>query len=419
MDYNTLVVLSGTGLLGACAGLFGSFAVLRRRALTGDALAHAALPGVCLAFILAGGKSLPLMLLGALGTGLLGIAIIAALRLRTRIKEDAAIGVVLSGFFGAGIVLSQLIQDRWSTGSKAGLDSFIFGKTAGMIASDVYLIGGVSLAGLLTIALFFKEFQTVAFDPGFAKARGLPALTLDFLMMGLVAVTTAVGLPAVGVLLMAALLIMPAASARFWTDRLGHVMGLGAIFGATIGASGALLSAETSLPAGPMIVMCGTLLFLVSVFFAPRRGAISALWTQRQSRRSYEVRELLRIAYSVAIAASAKVDDSLALDSLLKAKSWSRSRLLDAARRAAKSGSAILGDQETLKLTPAGWERGATEARNHELWRQFLAEHPEQATAMAGLDVMALDALSPAAIETLDGFAKSSRDRNPQREAVA
>ena len=281
INYNTLVVLLGTSLLGACSGMIGSFAVLRRQALLGDALAHAALPGLCLAFMLLGERNLPAMLTGALVTGLLGVSIVAGLRRFTRIKEDAAIGIVLSVFFGAGFALSRWIQNQTTTGSKAGLDSYILGKTAGMIASDVYWIGGAALVCLLVVMLVYKEFKLVAFDTGFASVQGLPAAWLDLLLMALIAVTVVLGLPAVGVVLMAALLILPGAAARFWTDRLGRMVLISALFGVAIGAIGTAISARYSgMPAGPVIVLVGTALFLISVLFAPRRGGI-ARWLEQ------------------------------------------------------------------------------------------------------------------------------------------
>lgn len=290
MSYNTLVVLAGTSLLGACAGLVGCFAVLRRRALTGDALAHAALPGLCLAFLLLEQRNLVAMLCGALVTGLLGIAVISALRHGTRIKEDAAIGIVLSVSYGAGIVLSRVIQNRSTAGSKAGLDTYILGKTAGMIVQDVYLIGGISLACLLLIALLYKEFQVVAFDPGFASAQGWPTFRLDLLLMGMIALTVVIGLPAVGLVMVAAVLIIPAAAARFWTDRLTGMLALSTSFGVVIGTAGTLASARYDLPAGPAIVLVGTGIFLLSLLLAPRRGLIGRMVEERRFRRELRTR---------------------------------------------------------------------------------------------------------------------------------
>ncbi len=283
--YNTIIVLLGTGLLGTSAGLVGTFAVLRRRALIGDAVAHSALPGLCLAFIVVGARDLPAMLTGALITGVLGVAIVAGLRNRTRIKEDAAIGIVLSVFFGAGVVLSSIIQ-RTETGAQAGLDSYILGKTAGMLAQDVYLIGGVALVNLVVLLLLYKEFRLVAFDTEFARIGGWPTYLLDLLLMVLIALTVVIGLPAVGVVMMTALLILPAAAARFWTERLDVMMGLAALLGATAGVTGTAISANVTigappnaaaLPAGPSIVLSGVCLFLFSVIFGTSRGVIVRL----------------------------------------------------------------------------------------------------------------------------------------------
>ncbi len=285
MNYNYLITLSGVSLLGAAAGLIGTFALLRRRALTGDALAHAALPGLWLAFLVVGERSLPAMLLGALATGLLGIVVISALRRWTRIKEDAAIGIVLGVFFGAGIVLSSVIQ-RLPGVSRAGLDSIIFGKTASMIDEDVYLAGGLFAGTLLLVLLLFKEFKLIAFDADFARVQGWPALALDLLLMAMTAVAVIIGLPAVGVVMMAALLILPAASARFWTDDLGLTLVLAAAFGVAAGVGGIELSARVGrLPAGPSIILAGTALFVVSLLLAPKRGVIVRAFKQRKFRR--------------------------------------------------------------------------------------------------------------------------------------
>lgn len=294
IEYNTAIVLVGASLLGASAGMIGTLAVLRRRSLVGDALAHAALPGLCLAFVVLGEKSMPAMLLGALCSGVLGVAIIAALRRWTRIKEDAAIGIVLSVFFGAGIVLSRLIQNHFVDGSKAGLDSYILGTTAGMIASDVAWIGGAALVSLLVVVVFYKELKLVLFDVSFAKIQGWPVVALDLLMMVLIAVTVVIGLPSVGVVLIAALLILPSASARFWTERLDYMLILATAFGFVVGLVGTAFSARFSLlPAGPIIVLTGTVVFLFSMLFAPRRGAFARMATLARFRKSLAAGELI------------------------------------------------------------------------------------------------------------------------------
>ena len=289
ISYNTLVVLVGAALVGAVAGLAGSYAVLRRRALAGDALAHAALPGLCLAFLLFGSSSLPVLLLGALCTGVLGVAAISGLRRFTRIREDAAICIVLGVFFGAGIALNRLVPNLASTGSKAGLDSFFLGKTAGMTAGDVSLIAA-ALAGcsLLVLALY-KEFKLTVFDARFALAQGWPVRRLEWLLMAFVAAAVVAGLPQVGAVMMAALLILPAAAARLWTDRFGLSVVLSTTFGALVGCAGATISLQyEQLPSGPIIVLVGAVILLGSLLVAPRRGLIARLLVQRQWQRNFD-----------------------------------------------------------------------------------------------------------------------------------
>jgi manganese/zinc/iron transport system permease protein len=281
--YNTILVLLGTSLLGAASGLIGAIAVQRRQALAGDVFAHAALPGLCLAFMVLGERHLPALLVGAFLSGIVGLVLVTIITRASRIKQDAALGIVLSTFFGLGIVLSRIVQNQTETGSKAGLDSYILGKTAGIIASDVYLIGLSALVCLLIIVLLFKELKLVSFDTDFAQSQGWPVRRLDLLLIGLLGLVVVMGLSAVGVVMMAALLILPGVSARFWTDRFSIMLLLSAIFGIVTGCIGTMLSAMyANLPAGPIIVLVGSGLFLISATVAPRRGIIARWWTSKR-----------------------------------------------------------------------------------------------------------------------------------------
>lgn len=395
IQYNTLVVLLGTGLLGASAGLVGGFAVLRRRALTGDALAHAALPGICLAFLLVGERSLPALLTGALVTGLVGIGVVSVLRHTSRVKEDAAIGIVLSVFFGAGIVLSRLIQNRVTTGSKAGLDSYILGKTAGMIAQDVLIIGGVSLIGLVVVVLLFKEFKSVSFDPDFARVQGWPVLPLDLALMGLVAVNVVIGLPAVGVVLMSALLILPAAAARFWTDRLAGMLLLSGVFGLAIGAVGTALSARFRLlPAGPILVLVGSTIFLVSLLFAPRRGVVARWRARHEFAKRHAAHGLLRTLYELVEPTLPRAPPfSLAQIQSRKYGSPRATRRLLAATE--REGWTRRVDPETFELTEMGLLEAARAAREDRLRQLLLAEHPDLAPAFLSLEAVSVASVLP------------------------
>jgi manganese/zinc/iron transport system permease protein len=293
LSYNALIVLTGVSLLGAAAGVIGGFAVLRRQALTGDALSHAALPGLALAFIITGQRSLPALLVGAALTGVVGIAVMSALRRATRLKDDAALAIVLSVFTGLGTVLMSILPGI-EGGSQAGLSSFIFGKTAGMIFADVVLIAVLALATLVIVAGCYKEFKLVAFDPDFAQVQGWPALGLDFLLMLLIVVAIVIGLPAVGVLLMAALLVIPPAAARFWTDRLGVMLLLSGLFGTAAGVTGTLMTiVHVRVPTGPAIILVASAVFLLSLLLAPRRGLIARAWRQRSLRAELQPPEMV------------------------------------------------------------------------------------------------------------------------------
>lgn len=368
IPYNTLLVLATTALLGAVAGVVGCFAVLRRRALVGDALAHAALPGLCIAFLVAGVRSVPIMLLGALASGVVGIGAIVALRRWTRIKEDAAIGIVLSVFFGAGIALSSWIQNSTTTGNKAGLDSYILGKTSGIAAGDLVVVAAACLTCLALVALAFKEFRLVTFDALFARAQGWPVAVVDFCLLAMIAVVVVIGLPTVGVVLMAALLIIPGAAARFWTERLWMMTLLAAAFGLAIGVAGAAASSRVErLPTGPIIVLVGTLLFLVSATFAPRRGAAARFLAARRFARAIAVRRLLCEMFEATTEA---------------ASDWRPTEHRLAIAEARRRGY-LRPTTDGYELTDAGHAAAVEALRDERLWQVVLVEYPELAVGAA------------------------------------
>jgi manganese/zinc/iron transport system permease protein len=381
VEYNTLLVLVTTALLGAVSGVVGCFAVLRRRALTGDALAHAALPGLCVAFLVAGVRSVPIMLLGALASGVLGIGIIVALRRWTRVKEDAAIGIVLSVFFGAGIVLSRMIQNSTTTGNKAGLDSFILGKTSGIQLVDLGIVGAVSVLCLLLIAAAFKEFRLVSFDAAFARAQGWPVAIVDFALLAMIAVVVVIGLPTVGVVLMAALLIIPGAAARFWTERLEKMTLLAAAFGLTIGIVGAAASAHfEGLPTGPIIVLAGTTLFLISATIAPRRGGVARWLSGRQFANRVAVRRLIGTMYMCDYAGGERrtwlAEPGTVFSGQSAREYWS-------AIHAARRQGLIALHEHNVELTDAGQAAAVEALRDERLWQLLLVEYPELAVGAA------------------------------------
>lgn len=271
---NTLYVLVGLTLLGAVSGLLGVFAYLKRKSLLSDTLAHAALPGVCLAFLLTGSKHLGWLLTGAAISGWAGVLAVSGITRYSKLKEDSAMGLTLSIFFGFGILLLTVIQ-KSAGGAQSGLDKFIFGSAASILPGDVMILSVVCCLLTLLALLLFKEFAMVTFDSLYAKSIGLPAGRLDLLLMGMIALIVIAGLQAVGVVLMVAMLITPAATARLYTDRLAVMVGLSVLFGAASGAAGTFLSAQyEKMPTGPVMALCASGFFVLSLLFAPRHGLL-------------------------------------------------------------------------------------------------------------------------------------------------
>ncbi|WP_232695404.1 metal ABC transporter permease [Brevibacillus daliensis] len=298
-DPNTQWVLAGCILLGISSGVLGSFAFLRGRSLMGDALAHAALPGVCLVFLLTGSKSIGFFLVGAAISGLLATYCITMITKHSRIKEDTALALNLSVFFGIGIVLLTYIQHS-DSGNQSGLDKFLFGQAASLVGSDVNTMIAVSSVLLIITALLFKEFKLLSFDQGFGKGLGFPMGFLDGLLMVMLLMSVVIGLQAVGVVLMAAMLITPAVTARYWTNKLSTMVILSGLFGALSGAFGTLLSTQIqNLPTGPIIVLGSTTLFLFSLLFSPKRGILFRFLRFMQVRKKVLHQDILRSLYDV------------------------------------------------------------------------------------------------------------------------
>jgi len=401
----TQIVMIGTALLGATAGVIGSFAVLRRRALVGDMLSHAALPGICLAFLVTGSRDLLGLSLGALATGLIGVGLVTLICRWTRTKEDAAIGIVLSTFFGAGVVLLSIAQ-RSTTGNQAGLDKYLFGETAGMRSGDVRLLAYTALATLLVVILLYKEFKLLSFDPEFAAAQGWPTLALDLLMMATLAVVTIVGLPICGVILMAALIILPGAAARFWSERLGPLLVIAAVAGAGAGVLGTLVASPLpeqwlgfealgarGLPPGPLIVLAATAFFLLSLFFAPRRGLLARSWAELRLRMRIAREHLLRAMYE--ISEDRLPDRPFVEESQLVAhRSWSK-WVVDWWLRRAEGGGLVERRQTAIRLTPRGLAAAAEITKTHRLWELFLVESAGVARDHVDRDADAVEHVLP------------------------
>lgn len=285
-DYTMRVVALGSGMLGLAAGALGCFAVLRRQSLLGDAISHAALPGIVLAFILTGTRNPLVLVLGAALAGWLGTLVITAIVRHSHLPSDTALGIVLSVFFGFGLVLLTWVQ-QMPTAAQAGLDTFLFGQAATMLVGDVVVITYLGLLSLAAVAVFWKEFKLLSFDPEYGATQGLPMRAIDILLTTFLVIAIVIGLQTVGVVLMSALVIAPAAAARQWTNSLGVMVVLAALFGAAAGVSGALISGGVEqLPTGPTVVLVAMTFVVMSLFFAPARGlAWNAVRRRRQRQQ--------------------------------------------------------------------------------------------------------------------------------------
>ncbi len=281
-DYTFRIVLAGTTILGVLCGVLGSFIVLRREALLGDGIAHSSYPGIMLAFLFIGVKSLDGLLLGAFFSALIALGLILLARHYTKLPFDGVLASTLSSFFGAGLVLSAIIQHSGNA-NQAGLNQFIFGQASTILYRDVVLTAGLSCIVLLLVLLFWKELKLMAFDPDYARALGLPGGKLNILLSFLTMTTVLLSIQAVGIILMSAMLIAPAVAARQWTRRLEPMVLASAAIGAVSSALGTAVSSSMQrMPTGPAIVVAASIFVFISLFFAPGRGFISQYFHRRK-----------------------------------------------------------------------------------------------------------------------------------------
>ena len=394
-DYKTRLVVICTILLGCACGLMGGFLLLRKRSLMGDTLSHATLPGVGLSFMLlvalgGDGKSLPILLAGAGITGVIGCAAVLFIREQTRIKDDAAMGIVLSVFFGAGLAILGVIQ-KMPEGSAAGLESFIYGKTASMVMSDFQILVFITVCVITCSLLLFKEFRLLCFDENFAAVLGWPVKFLDILLLALITAVTVAGLQAVGLILIIAFLITPAAAARFWTNQLDRMLMLSALIGAASGWIGASLSAFfPRLPAGAVIVLVAALFFVVSMLVGTERRVMIRFLRQSQLEKRMGRQHLLRALYEILEGGCVTEElniRTVPFRQIRGRRTWSDRQLRDYIRRAYNDGLVEAPNKaDSILLTETGLVEAKQVTRNHRLWEIYLIEYADVATSRVDRD---------------------------------
>ena len=372
-DPNVRYVVLGNMLLASSAAMVGAFILLQKKALIGDAVSHSVLPGICAAFLFSGSKNIGFMLIGAFITGWLALVAIDYITAKSKIKKDAATGLVLSVFFGAGMVMMTYIQ-RSGNAAQSGLDNFLFGKAATLVGSDLLVFSILALVLLVAVTLFFKSFTLVAFDRHYATALGLPVRGLDLLLTSLTVLAVVTGITAVGVVLMAAMLITPAAAARYWTNNIRRMVWTAVAFGAFAGLAGAYISyAAPAMPTGPWMVVVSSIIAFLSFFFAPTKGIVPKLYTQHKNQRTIAEENTLKRFYHLGEQDGQFLAPRSGKELLNPGDGHAAT--LKAALQRLSNKKLVVPAEGQWQLTDEGRQRAARVVRLHRLWELYLTKY--------------------------------------------
>lgn len=388
-DANINAVLFSVVLLGMVAGMVGSFNYLKKKALVGETVAHAMLPGIAFAFLISGVKDPFYLIIGAIISGWLSIVAVDFITSKSIIKSDTALAIVLTVFFGGGMMVSTYIQQSGSF-QQAGLDEYIFGQAAAMTSADVRVFGLVAGIVLIVVVVFYKAFQISCFNRDFAFVLGLPVRWYDFLLSTLTILTIAAGIKAVGIILMSALLIAPAATARFWTHDLRKMMFLAGLIGALSGVVGAYVSfTAKAMPTGPWTVVALTGFALVSVFFAPAKGIVSKWNAQRRNRNKILCENILKMAYQLG-----EVDGNFKgprnLKDISQIRQIPENQWHKGLQLIQSKGYGVAVDGR-LVISFTGKEKGKQINRLHRLWEVYLARKMKLRPELVHKDAEAIE----------------------------
>lgn len=415
-------VLWGAVLLGLTCGALGSFVVLRRQSLLGDAIGHAVLPGVVAGFLLAGEKSTPALMLGATTAGLLAAALIAVLQRTTVLKSSECMGVVFTGFYAVGILLIKQLQNSQASG-QAGLDRFLFGQIVGIGTDDLWLMAAVASGALACVVVFWRTLAVSSFDADFAAAAGTPAVRVEILLTALLTVVIVIGIQAVGVVLVAAMLVTPAATAYLLTDRLHRMVLLSAGFGVVAGVSGIVLSLLLAqpghdMPTGATIVLAAGVVFSLVFLLSPGHGVLPRVIRLVRKRRRTAAENLLRTIYLMIerragngdAGASSAIDRRFGVDDVAALRHETPNVVRRMAREAARRGWLDAGSADPLVLTDEGLHEARRVVRNHRLWELFLTQEANLAADHVHADAEYIEHVLPReVVEKLEAMLAESR----------
>ena len=362
-------VIIGVAIIGAVSGIVGTFSFLRKKTLLADAISHSVLPGICLGFMFVGTKDPIVLMSGALVIGWISVWLIDYLSSTTKLSEDTAIALVSTLFFAIGSVLLSVIS-KSQNAEQTGLKNFLFGKAATMTTFDIQVFTVISFVIIFIVLVFFKPFQLVCFNTEFAKSIGVKVKFIEFLLSTLTVMTVAIGIQAVGVVLMSALLIAPAASARYWTNRLSIMVILAALFGMLSSVIGVMLSTmKSNMPTGPWIVFALFAFTLLTLLFAPKKGWFSIRKRNNSNHKKITEENLLKTFYQLKEEGNSQVT----FRDFLEKRAVDTHSLQNDLKRMVRHGF-LTENNKTFTLTKRGNTEAARILRSHRLWELYLTK---------------------------------------------
>lgn len=366
-------VVLGVVLLALCSAIVGCYTFLQKRALVGDVISHSLFPGVCLGFLLAGEKDPFIILICSFVTGWLSIVLVDWIVSKSKISEDTALALVLSVFFAIGTVMISMIQRMDSVVNKSGLNHFLFGSAISISTADVYTFGTVAIVLILFAIIFHKAFYLIIFDPNYAKSIGFPVRSLQLLLTSMTVFAVVIGIQAVGVVLMSAMLITPAAAARFWTQKLRNMFVLAGLFGVFSAIMGAYISFDTLSPTGPWAVMVMSCIAIFSFLMAPQKGILFRLYNQKQFKKKIRNENILKAIYQLNETTD-NMYQGLDVEEIRQKRSFDQHELKKGLASLKQEGY-VLKTGGQFKFTTDGLNKGRQITKLHRLWEVYLTSH--------------------------------------------
>ncbi|MEM9738045.1 MAG: iron chelate uptake ABC transporter family permease subunit [Bacteroidota bacterium] len=372
-DPTLWLLFLGVILAASSTAVIGTFSLLQKEGLAADAIAHALLPGICLSFMITHRKEPWLLTVGALASGGLALLLLHTLARYAKIKRENAIAVVLSIFVGTGLMLLSYIQHSGYE-SQAGLHHFLLGNIASLMQRDIWFFALLDLAIFVCLILLFKEWQLLSFDRQFAQAIGRPVkrLTLVFQFLTLMAII--MGVQTVGIVLMSAMLLIPAAAARSWTNRLSKLVWIAIFFSCLASLLGVLFSSMLAIPTGPCMVLLMNLIAFFSFIVAPADGWLARMYRQHCYRKKIWKENILKLLYQLSKKNNA-YQNAYTVSQLFQARPLDQGTMRFYLQKLAREGLVLQDDQGRWALTPLGFKKGEHVRRLHVLWQTYLGHY--------------------------------------------